>query len=246
MISKFSQCIIFGRDPMLIALLIIAVSGRIVRGHHMFMVGFDLDTRPYLTFSTPIIAIPTGIKIPNRLATLWSTCFSLITPLYFTIGFPFSSTFGGFTGLILANSIIDIIPHDPYFVIGHLHHVLPLGAIYTISAAFYTYRVFFPTISFPDYLGRIHSGSSFISSNSISFTMHPLGIIGFPRRIYDYSLLFFKFHRFNPFGIIGIYLSMTVLLLVLILLLAYFQPFILYFLFFLVLDIQLVVHLQFL
>ena len=55
MISKFSQCIILGRDPMLIALLIIAVSGRIVRGHHMFMVGFDLDTRPYLTFPTPII-----------------------------------------------------------------------------------------------------------------------------------------------------------------------------------------------
>jgi cytochrome c oxidase subunit 1 len=105
----------------------------------MFMVGFDLDTRPYLTFATPIIAIPTGIKILNRLATIRSTCFSLITPLYFIIGFPFSSIFGGFTGLISANNIIDIILHDPYFVIGHLHHVLPLGAIHTISAAFYTY-----------------------------------------------------------------------------------------------------------
>ena len=59
---------------------------------------------------------------------------------------------------------------------------------------------------------RLESNNN--SSNSISFTMHPLGIIGFPRRIYDYSLLFFKFHRVNPFGIIGIYLSMTVLLLV--------------------------------
>ena len=127
--------------------------------------------------------------------------------------FSFSSIVGGFTGLILANSIIDIIPHDPYFVIGHFHLVLSLGAIYTISSAFYLYRVFFPTISFPDSLGRIHFGSSFISSNSISFTMHSLGIIGFPRRIYDYSLLFWTFHRFNPFGIIGIYLSMTVLLL---------------------------------
>ncbi|MCP4107471.1 MAG: cytochrome c oxidase subunit I, partial [Desulfobacteraceae bacterium] len=139
MISKFSQCIISGRDPMLIALLITAVSGCIVRGHHTFMVGFDLDTRSYLTFATTIIAIPTGIKILNRLATIRSSRFSLITPLYFIIGFPFSSTFGGFTGLMSANSIIDTILHDSYFIIGHLHHVLSLGAIHTISGAFYTY-----------------------------------------------------------------------------------------------------------
>jgi heme/copper-type cytochrome/quinol oxidase subunit 1 len=139
MISKFSQCIISGRDSMLIALLITAVSGCIVRGHHTFMVGFDLDTRSYLTFSTSIIAIPTGIKILNRIATIRSSRFSLITPYLFIIGFLFSSTFGGFTGLISANSIIDTILHDSYFIIGHLHHVLSLGAIYTISAAFYTY-----------------------------------------------------------------------------------------------------------
>jgi heme/copper-type cytochrome/quinol oxidase subunit 1 len=103
------------------------------------MVGFDLDTRSYLTFSTSIIAIPTGIKILNRIATIRSSRFSLITPYLFIIGFLFSSTFGGFTGLISANSIIDTILHDSYFIIGHLHHVLSLGAIYTISAAFYTY-----------------------------------------------------------------------------------------------------------
>ena len=217
MISKFSQCIISGRDSMLIALLITAVLGCIVRGHHTFMVGFDLDTRSYLTFSTSIIAIPTGIKILNWLATIRSSRFSLITPLYFIIGFLFSSTFGGFTGLISANSIIDTILHDSYFIIGHLHHVLSLGAIYTISAAFYTYWIFFSTISFSDYLGRIHSGSSFISSNSISFTMHSLGIIGFPRRIYDYSMIFFKFQWFNSLGLIGIYLSIAILLFAIIL-----------------------------
>ena len=138
----------------------------------MFMVGFDLDTRPYLTFTTPIIAIPTGIKILNRLATIWSTCISLITPLYFMIGFLFSFTFGGFTGLISANNFIDTILHDSYFVIGHLHHVLPLGAIYTISAASYTYWVFFTTCQFSDYQGRIHSLSFQIltlSSSNVLF-----------------------------------------------------------------------------
>jgi heme/copper-type cytochrome/quinol oxidase subunit 1 len=212
MISKFSQCIIFGRDSMLIALLIIAVLGCIVWGHHMFMVGFDLDTRSYFTFSTSIIAIPTGIKILNWLATIWSSCFFLITPLYFIIGFLFSFTFGGFTGLILANSIIDTILHDSYFIVGHFHYVLSLGAVYTIFAAFYTYWIFFSTISFSDYLGRIHFGSFFISSNSIFFTMHSLGIIGCPRRIYDYSMIFFKFQWFNSLGLIGIYLSIAILL----------------------------------
>lgn len=86
-ISKFSQCIIFGRDSMLIALLLIAFIGCIVWGHHMFMVGFDIDTRTYFTAATSIIAIPTGIKILNWLGTIWSGINWLITPLFFIIGF---------------------------------------------------------------------------------------------------------------------------------------------------------------
>ena len=173
----------------------------------MFIVGFDIDTRAYYTSNTSIIAIPTGIKILNWLATIYSSCFFLITPLYFIIGFLFSFTFGGFTGLISANSIIDTILHDSYFTIGHSHYVLSLGAVYTIFAAFYTYWIFFSSISFIDYLGRIHFSFLFISSNILFFSMHSLGIIGFPRRIYDYSMIFFKFQWFNSFGLIGIYLS---------------------------------------
>lgn len=86
-ISKYSQCIIFGRDSMLIALILIAFIGCIVWGHHMFMVGFDIDTRTYFTAATSIIAIPTGIKILNWLGTIWSGSFWLITPLFFIIGF---------------------------------------------------------------------------------------------------------------------------------------------------------------
>jgi len=118
MISKFSQCIISGRDSMLIALLIIAVLGCIVRGHHMFMVGFDLDYHNYWT-----------------------------------------------------SRVIEFIRHN-YWI---------------------NYWTFYVKLIVLDYLGRIHSSSFFMSSNSIFFTMHSLGIIGFPRRIYDYSMIFFKF-----------------------------------------------------
>ncbi len=123
---------------MLIALLITAVLGCIVRGHHTFMVGFDLDTRSYLTFSTSILSIPTGTKILNQLATLPSSHFSFIPPSLFIIGFLFSSTFGAFPGLISANSLIDTILHDSSFIIAHLPLVLSLYANYTILASFYT------------------------------------------------------------------------------------------------------------
>ncbi len=87
--------------------------GCIVRVHHTFMVGFDLDTSSYITFSTSISAMPTRIKLLNRLATILSTRFSLMTPWDLIIGFLFRATFGGVTGLISANSIIDTILDDP-------------------------------------------------------------------------------------------------------------------------------------
>lgn len=118
-LSKYCQCIIFGRDSMLIAILTITVLGCIVWGHHLFMVGFDIVTLGYFTTSTSIIAIPTGIKIFNWLSTIWTGCFYLSTSMLFIIGFIYSFSVGGLTGLILANCIIDTLLHDTYFVVGH-------------------------------------------------------------------------------------------------------------------------------
>jgi heme/copper-type cytochrome/quinol oxidase subunit 1 len=152
----------------------------------------------------------------------------LITPLFFILGFLLSFSFGGFTGLILANSIIDLILHDSYFVVGHFHYVLSLGAVYAIFASFYTYSLFLlnfsynnyeqihannnnsqsnnsiihspyllfsiSSIAFNDFIGRLAYISFFISSNLLFFPMHSLGIFGFPRRIFDYSINFYRFH----------------------------------------------------
>jgi len=179
-LSKFTQCIIFGRDSMFIALLIIGIVGCIVWGHHMFIVGFDIDTRAYFTSATSIIAVPTGIKILNWFATLWSGSFFLITLL-----------------------------HDSYFVVGHFHYVLSLGAVYTFFAAFYNYWIFFCSyFSFNDFLGRFHFSLFFIASNLIFFSMHSLGIFGFARRIFDYPVIFFRYHWSNSFGMYGVALSM--------------------------------------
>ena len=208
-LSKYCQCIIFGRDSMLIALLLIAFIGCIVWGHHMFMVGFDIDTRTYFTAATSIIAIPTGIKILNWLATIWSGSFWLTTSLFFIIGFLFSFSFGGFTGIILANCIIDTLLHDSYFVVAHFHYVLSLGAVYTIFSSIYNYFIMFSSyFYYNDLIGRLHFILFFISSNLIFFSMHSQGILGFPRRIFDYSIIYFKFNWFNSYGLIAIVLSM--------------------------------------
>ena len=109
--------------------------------------------------------------------------------------FLFSFSFGGFTGIISANCIIDTILHDSYFVIGHFHYVLSLGAVYTIFASIYNYLIMLSSyFYYNDFIGRIHFSLFFISSNLIFFSMHSQGILGFPRRIFDYPILYFKFN----------------------------------------------------
>lgn len=207
-LSKYCQCSVFGRDSMLLAMLVIAVLGCVVWGHHMFLVGFDVSTLSYFTTATSIIAVPTGVKIFNWLSTIWGGCFYLSTPMLFIIGFLFSFSFGGFTGIIIANCVIDSILHDTYFIVGHFHYVLSLGAVYTLFAAFYSYYQYISsTFYINELLGRLHFLSFFISSSLIFLPMHSLGILGLPRRIFDYPVMFFRFQWVQSFAWVGLILS---------------------------------------
>jgi cytochrome c oxidase subunit 1 len=186
-IPVFSRKAIFGYPVMVAATLAIGFISMSVWAHHMFTVGMTSGANTFFVLSTMAIAVPTGIKIFNWLATMWGGKVSFRTPMLFCTAFLFQFLVAGLTGVILSSAPLDWQLSGSYFVVAHFHYVIVGGILFTLFGAFYYW---FPKVSgrmYSERLGKLHFWLFFIGFHLTFDFMHIPGLLGMPRRIYTYE-----------------------------------------------------------
>jgi len=183
----FARKPIFGYKAIALSTVAIGFFSLLVWAHHMFTVGLPTYLNIWFMLASMVIAVPTGIKIFNWLATLWHGNISLDTAMLYALGFVSIFTIGGLSGIYLAAFPIDWQVHDTYFVVAHFHYVLFGGSILGIlGGLYYWWPKFFGRL-LDERLGKWNFWLVFIGFNLTFFPQHMLGLLGMPRRIYTYE-----------------------------------------------------------
>jgi len=186
-IPVFARKAIFGYPVMVAATICIGFIGMSVWAHHMFTVGMSPNANMFFVLSTMAIAVPTGIKIFNWLATMWGGKIEFKTPMLFCVGFLFQFLIAGLTGIMLGAAPFDWQLGNSYFVVAHFHYVIVGAILFTIFGAFYYW---FPKMSgkmYSETLGKLHFWVFLIGFHLTFDFMHIPGLLGMPRRIYTYE-----------------------------------------------------------
>ena len=186
-VPVFSRKPIFGRSSMIVMLAIIGGLGFMVWAHHMFATGLPTFFSAIMAGTSMLIAIPTGVKIFNWLATMWGGSLKFKPPLLFACGLIAMFTVGGITGVTLAVVPWDWQVEDTYYVVGHFHNVLIAGTVFAVFAGIYYW---FPKMTgrfLSERIGRMQFWFVAVGFAVTFFPMYALGVLGMPRRVYTYA-----------------------------------------------------------
>lgn len=210
-LSSVTHKEIFGRVGMVFCLSAIGVVGFFVWSHHMFTVGLDVDSRAYFSSATAVISIPTAVKVFSYMAS-WSGgrgCRGSSISLGF-ISFLFCFTSGGFSGLMLSSGSLDLVLHDTYFVVGHFHTVLSLGAVFGLLVGHYYFVPVLSGISLGESSSLVHVFVLLIGALLVFYPMHMMGLSGMARRVPEYGDLWFGVVSMGTVGFLLLVLSVYV------------------------------------
>ena len=184
-IPVFSRKPIFGYTGLVLAAFAIAGLSMGVWAHHMFTTG--AVNNPFFSFLSFLIAVPTGVKFFNWIATMWRGSISFQTPMLFAIGFLLNFLLGGVTGVMVASPAVDYMAHDSYFVVAHFHYVLGGGSLFAIFAALFFWWPKMFGVKLDETLGKWCFWFLFVGFNVTFLPMHLMGLEGMPRRVFTYA-----------------------------------------------------------
>jgi cytochrome c oxidase subunit 1 len=211
-IPTFARKPLFGYHSMVVAVCAIAIISSSVWAHHMFTVGMPVAGQLFFMYATLLVAVPTGVKVFNWIATMWEGSLSFETPMLFAVGFLFVFVLGGATGVILAIAPVDIQLQDTYYVVAHFHYTMVASTLFGVFAGAYYWLPKWTGHMYDETLGRWHFWLSMIFFNITFFPMHFLGLAGMPRRIPDYPLQFTDFNMIASIGAFGFGLTQLLFL----------------------------------
>jgi cytochrome c oxidase subunit 1 len=206
----FARKPIFGYKAIVASTVAIGFFSMLVWAHHLFTVGLPISLQAWFMIASMVIAVPTGMKIFNWLATLWRGNVSFETPMLFAIGFLSLFVIGGLTGIYLASFPIDWQVHDSYFVVAHFHYTLLGGVVFAVFSGLYYWWPKMFGRRLDERLGKWHFWLLFIGFNLTFMPQHFVGLEGMPRRIYTYYDS--SWEGFNLASTIGAYVTAVAVL----------------------------------